>query len=57
MPRQVYTARVFYRSAINLGLPVLVSPDAAAVQDRAMVRNGGLIPNLRKLLAKSNPCC
>ena len=75
-------ARIFYRNAINLGLPVLVSPDAAKLQDGAMVtldlatgvvrddageviaqceplpdfllaivRDGGLIPNLKKRLA------
>lgn len=77
-------ARIFYRNAINLGLPVLVSPDAAALKDGAMVefdldagivknehgetlaqceklpaflleivRDGGLIPNLKKKLAKT----
>ncbi len=76
-------ARIFYRNAINLGLPVLVSPDAARLADGAMVqfdlasgtvrdaddkllaqceplpdfllqivRDGGLIPNLKKRLAK-----
>jgi 3-isopropylmalate/(R)-2-methylmalate dehydratase small subunit len=76
-------ARIFYRNAINLGLPVLVSPDASRLQDGAMVefdleagtvkneegetiaqcetlpqflldivRDGGLIPNLQKKLAK-----
>ncbi len=76
-------ARIFYRNAINLGLPVLVSPDAATLADGAMVqfdlasgtvrdaddkllaqceplpdfllaivRDGGLIPNLKKRLAK-----
>jgi 3-isopropylmalate/(R)-2-methylmalate dehydratase small subunit len=75
-------ARIFYRNAINLGLPVLVSPDAAKLQDGAtvqfdleratvrdaegntlaqcealpdflleIVRDGGLIPNLKKRLA------
>jgi 3-isopropylmalate/(R)-2-methylmalate dehydratase small subunit len=74
-------ARIFYRNAINLGLPVLVSPDAAKLVDGAMVRfdldsgtvtqangtsiaqceplpdflleivrDGGLIPNLKKRL-------
>jgi 3-isopropylmalate/(R)-2-methylmalate dehydratase small subunit len=78
-------ARIFYRNAINLGLPVLVSPQAADLEDGAMVqfdleagqvrnasgellaqcetlppflleivRDGGLIPNLkRRLHAKS----
>lgn len=31
-------ARIFYRNAINLGLPVLVSPDAAKLVDGAMVQ-------------------
>jgi 3-isopropylmalate/(R)-2-methylmalate dehydratase small subunit len=75
-------ARIFYRNAINLGLPVLVSADAAKLVDGAMVqfdlasasmkdadgkllaqcerlpdflleivRDGGLIPNLKKRLA------
>lgn len=75
-------ARIFYRNAINLGLPVLVSPDAEKLVDSAMVqfdldagevkdahgtviarceklptflleivRDGGLIPNLKKRLA------
>ncbi|MCA2999521.1 MAG: 3-isopropylmalate dehydratase [Rhodocyclaceae bacterium] len=75
-------ARIFYRNAINLGLPVLVSADAAKLADGAMVqldlasgsvndadgnllaqceplpdfllevvRDGGLIPNLKKRLA------
>lgn len=75
-------ARIFYRNAINLGLPVLVSPDAGKLLDGAMVqfdlasatvsnedgaplvkcdplpdflleivRDGGLIPNLKKRLA------
>ena len=26
-------ARIFYRNAINIGLPVLIAPDAAALQD------------------------
>jgi 3-isopropylmalate/(R)-2-methylmalate dehydratase small subunit len=74
-------ARIFYRNAINLGLPVLVSPDAVKLTDGAMVefdleagtvtnehgtliaqceklpdflldivRDGGLIPNLKKRL-------
>lgn len=74
-------ARIFYRNAINLGLPVLISPDAAKLADGAMVafdldtgtvrdeegnmiaqceplpdflleivRDGGLIPNLKKRL-------
>lgn len=77
-------ARIFYRNAINLGLPVLVSADAAKLVDGAMVRfdldggvvtdangvvlarceklpdflleivrDGGLIPNLKKRLAAS----
>ena len=78
-------ARIFYRNAINLGLPVLVSADAAKLTDGVMVqfdlasgtvhdaegkllaqcetlpdflleivRDGGLIPNLkRKLVARS----
>jgi 3-isopropylmalate/(R)-2-methylmalate dehydratase small subunit len=77
-------ARIFYRNAINLGLPVLVSPDAAKLQDGAMVsfdldgatvrdsegklivqceklpaflleivRDGGLIPNLKKRLVRA----
>ena len=76
-------ARIFYRNAINLGLPVLVSPDAAKLMDGSMVtfdldsgvvknaegdtlaqceklpgflleivRDGGLIPNLKKKLAR-----
>jgi 3-isopropylmalate/(R)-2-methylmalate dehydratase small subunit len=76
-------ARIFYRNAINLGLPVLVSTDAASLLDGAMVqfdlasatvsnadgvvmarceklpeflleivRDGGLIPNLKKRLAR-----
>ncbi len=76
-------ARIFYRNAINLGLPVLVSPDTDKLIDGAMVafdlemgivknaqgdviakcetlpaflleivRDGGLIPNLKKKLAK-----
>jgi 3-isopropylmalate/(R)-2-methylmalate dehydratase small subunit len=76
-------ARIFYRNAINLGLPVLVSPDISKLVDGAMVsfeletgivkndgdeviaqceklptfllaivRDGGLIPNLKKKLAK-----
>jgi 3-isopropylmalate/(R)-2-methylmalate dehydratase small subunit len=75
-------ARIFYRNAINLGLPVLVSADAAKLTDGAMVRfdlaegkihdadgkllaqcetlpdflleivrDGGLIPNLKRKLA------
>jgi 3-isopropylmalate/(R)-2-methylmalate dehydratase small subunit len=75
-------ARIFYRNAINLGLPVLVSPDAEKLVDGAMVefdletgevkeasgaviaqceklpdflleivRDGGLIPNLKKRFA------
>jgi 3-isopropylmalate/(R)-2-methylmalate dehydratase small subunit len=40
-------ARIFYRNAINLGLPILISPGAAdAIPDGAIVRvnlNGGLI--------------
>jgi len=75
-------ARIFYRNAINLGLPVLVSADAAKLVDGAMVRfdldggvvtdangvvlarceklpdflleivrDGGLIPNLKKRLS------
>jgi 3-isopropylmalate/(R)-2-methylmalate dehydratase small subunit len=75
-------ARIFYRNAINLGLPVLVSPDVEKLIDGAMVqfdletadvrdasgvviaqceklpafllevvRDGGLIPNLKKRLA------
>jgi 3-isopropylmalate/(R)-2-methylmalate dehydratase small subunit len=74
-------ARIFYRNAINLGLPVLVSPDVARLVDGArvlfdlsvgtvqddqgriiaqceklpdflldIVRDGGLIPNLKKRL-------
>lgn len=74
-------ARIFYRNAINLGLPVLVSADVAKLVDGAMVqfdlaaatihdadgkrlaqceplpdflleivRDGGLIPNLKKRL-------
>jgi len=77
-------ARIFYRNAINLGLPVLVSADAATLPDGGMVnfdlgaglvtdahgvvlarcerlpdflleivRDGGLIPNLKKRLAAS----
>ncbi len=76
-------ARIFYRNAINLGLPVLVSADAAKLTDGALVqfdlasgavkdadgsllaqceplpdflleivRDGGLIPNLKKRLAR-----
>jgi 3-isopropylmalate/(R)-2-methylmalate dehydratase small subunit len=76
-------ARIFYRNAINLGLPVLVSADAAKLADGAMVtfdletgivcdatghlitqcetlpdflleivRDGGLIPNLKQRLAR-----
>jgi 3-isopropylmalate/(R)-2-methylmalate dehydratase small subunit len=76
-------ARIFYRNAINLGLPVLVSADVAKLVDGAMVqfdlasgtlrdadgnllaqcerlpdflleivRDGGLIPNLKKRLAR-----
>jgi 3-isopropylmalate/(R)-2-methylmalate dehydratase small subunit len=75
-------ARIFYRNAINLGLPVLVSPDVDVLSDGSMVvfdlvrgsikseagevlvqcaplpdflldivRDGGLIPNLKKRLA------
>jgi 3-isopropylmalate/(R)-2-methylmalate dehydratase small subunit len=79
-------ARIFYRNAINLGLPVLVSPDTEKLIDGAMVqfdletgevkdasgaviaqceklpgflleivRDGGLIPNLKKRMsAKTN---
>ncbi len=74
-------ARIFYRNAINLGLPVLVSPQASSLEDGAMVqfdleegqvrsasgellvqcetlpaflldivRDGGLIPNLKRRL-------
>lgn len=77
-------ARIFYRNAINLGLPVLVTADADKLTDGAMVqfdlapgsvkdadgkmlaqceplpdflleivRDGGLIPNLKKRLAAS----
>ncbi len=77
-------ARIFYRNAINLGLPVLILPDAIKLPDGAMVmfdlvsgtvkdtqgnvlaqcetlpdfllqivRDGGLIPNLKKRLAKT----
>jgi 3-isopropylmalate/(R)-2-methylmalate dehydratase small subunit len=77
-------ARIFYRNAINLGLPVLVSADVDKLIDGAMVsfdleqglvvddkgnvlarceklpdflleivRDGGLIPNLRKRLVKA----
>jgi 3-isopropylmalate/(R)-2-methylmalate dehydratase small subunit len=75
-------ARIFYRNAINLGLPVLVSPDVEKLIDGAtvqfdletgevkdaggtliarceklpeflleIVRDGGLIPNLKKRLS------
>jgi 3-isopropylmalate/(R)-2-methylmalate dehydratase small subunit len=74
-------ARIFYRNAINLGLPVLVSKDAESLKDGMMVafdlasgtvrdsegtviaqceklpdflleivRDGGLIPNLKRRL-------
>ena len=74
-------ARIFYRNAINLGLPVLVSAETAKLTDGALVqfdlasgrvhdadgvllaqcetlpdfmleivRDGGLIPNLKKRL-------
>lgn len=77
-------ARIFYRNAINLGLPVLVSSDASTLPDGEMVnfdldaglvtdangvvlarceklpdflleivRDGGLIPNLKKRLSGS----
>jgi 3-isopropylmalate/(R)-2-methylmalate dehydratase small subunit len=77
-------ARIFYRNAINLGLPVLVSSDAAKLEDGmevafdlaegtvrdregtliaqceklpdfllAIVRDGGLIPNLKKRLTSA----
>ena len=77
-------ARIFYRNAINLGLPVLISSEASMLPDGAMVqldldagvvtdahgvvlarceklpdflleivRDGGLIPNLKKRLAAS----
>ena len=77
-------ARIFYRNAINLGLPVLVSSDAPTLPDGEMVnfdleagivtdatglviarceklpdflleivRDGGLIPNLKKRLSGS----
>ena len=77
-------ARIFYRNAINLGLPVLVSSDASTLRDGEMVnfdldaglvtdangvvlarceklpdflleivRDGGLIPNLKKRLSGS----
>ena len=40
-------ARIFYRNAINLGLPILISPGAAdAIPDGAIIRidlNRGLI--------------
>ena len=31
-------ARIFYRNAINLGLPVLVSPEASSLDDGALVQ-------------------
>ncbi|MFN7673489.1 MAG: 3-isopropylmalate dehydratase [Betaproteobacteria bacterium] len=78
-------ARIFYRNAINLGLPVLVSADADKLIDGAMVRfdlalgkiydadgnllaqceplpdflleivrDGGLIPNLKKRVSEKS---